>query len=505
MTPRTPQTIHVLLVLLVVIAGVPAASSDEQAQSIVDRAIAAHGGRAVEQLGSIVQEWRTTDTAIFESRRPGPPWDTSQRWQAFAADFESGRFAEAAIERAGGYEWITGLLIDRKAGYRVDYRTETYRVTTTSFDNAVLDMATWSPVVLLRWLSERRQSIAYAGRQEIDDGTVEAIVVEVGGEKISVLVDSASGQVRALERSYIDYDGTRVPMRFRYVGTATRNGLIYPERVELWINDYLAREGTLVEMHVGTTIDSYLRLPDAFRPTPNEPDGIRDFRIEELADGLYFVGNGVMYQLMVEYEDFVVALDGCSGDVARRVEVTRDRIPGKEFRYVLASHHHNDHLHGLDDFARIGATIIASPEHKDTIVDYIRTVAPEVTPDFLFVDDGIKISSDTRELQVIDIGPVPHSDNMLVAYLPREKILFVADLFVLGGSREPVKPASQNAIALLQAIERLGLDIDRIVDPHSPVISRIDDLRNAVALHEAGGGVFDRARDHLDAWRSARQ
>ena len=500
MTVRAPQTIHVLLLLLAAI-GIPAGQADQQAQSVVDRAIAAHGGRTIEQLGSIVQEWRSTDAAIFESRGPMPPWDASQRWQGFAADFESHRYAEARIEQAGGYEWVTGLLLDRTKGYRVDYRTGTYRTATTSFDEAVLDMAAWSPVVLLRWLSERRQSISYAGRQEIEDAIVEVVVVEVGGERISVFADVASGRVRGLERSYIDFDGTRVPMRFNYVGMETRHGLNYPEKVEVWIHGYLAHQGTLVEMQVGPAIDPYLQLPDAFKSMPNEPDGIRDFRLEELADGVYFVGNGVMYQLMVEYDDFIVALDGCSGNIARRIEATHERIPDKAFRYVRASHHHNDHLHGLDDFARLGARIIASPAHKDTIVEYVGTVAPEVTPDFLFVDDRIKISSGERELQIINIGPVPHSDHMLVAYLSAEKVLFVADLFVLGGSREPVKPASQNGIALLQAIERLGLDVERIVDPHSPVIATIDDLRNAVALHESG--VFDRALDHLDAWRSS--
>lgn len=489
------------LALLLSAHALSADSPDADSAHIIDQAIAAHGA---DRVSTIVTEWLLDDSQIFESRRPAPPWDRVRRWDAFAIDFASRRYADARYDGGGGYEWITGTVFNETAAFRLDYRNRTHRPTTLGFDDAIGDAMMLSPLVLLRWLSEHRELTEYVGRRREDDTDLQVLkVLRDNGGEIEVSFEHDSGRIHGLESGYTDYDGSHVPLHFRYLDWRKSHEFHYPTGVEVRAHGYVARRATLAHIGFGESIAAYLKVPDDFSETANEAENVRDFRLEEIADGVYFVGEGVMYQLIVEFDDFLVALDGSSGNVVRRIDAVRQRVPDKPFRYVLASHHHNDHLHGLDEFAALGATILASPAHVSTVTDYVEKILGR-RPEVAALAETYIIKDSDRELHIVDIGPTPHSEHILAAYLPEEKILFAADLFVLGGRRTPVKPAMANGLALFEQISTQDMDVERIVDPHSPLIATMADLRQSVdRLRDAPGDIARNARVDLAAWRSA--
>ena len=474
------------------------------ASNVIDRAVAALGGERLETLTSVVTEWRIDDALIFQSRRSAPPWDRTQRWEGFAIDFVGRRYADARYDGGSGYEWITGTICDSRGAMRLDYRNRTYRLITQEFDDAIADAMLLSPLVLLRWLSEHRGAAEHIGHRQVDDSTFEVLEVSRNdGSTVEVTFDAESRLIHGLEWAYTDYDGTRIPLRFRYLDWRNTQGLKHPARVEVHAHGAVARRASLAHVDFGSPIDRYLNPPDGFRETASEPADIRAFRFEEIADGVYFVGEGVMYQLIVEFDDFLVALDASSGDVQRRIDAVRESIPDKRFRYVLASHHHDDHLHGLDEFVALGATILAAPAHKDVVSRYVEEQLGR-RPELIQVLDEHIVADSTRKLHITEIGPTLHSEHMLVAHLPAEKILFAADLYVLGGRREPVKPAMANGHALYEQIKRRDLDVELIVDPHSPLIATVSDLELSVkAARAEPEGLKARALASLSAWRSA--
>jgi hypothetical protein len=71
---------------------------------------------------------------------------------------------------------------------------------------------------------------------------------------------------------------------------------------------------------------------------------------------------------------------------------------------------------------------------------------------------------------------------MLVAYLPKERILFTADF-----NRPPQgQPVSPSIATLVQNIERLGLDFDRHVMVHAPDPDRPMTKDELLALVKGG-------------------
>ena len=479
-------------------------SPDTDSARVIDQAVAAHGGDRLADMTTVVTEWLLEDSQIFESRRPAPPWDRVGRWEAYAIDFDSRRYADARYDGGGGYEWITGTVFDESVAYRLDYRSRTYRRTTLGFNEAIADAMVLSPLVLLRWLTDHRELTEYVGRRREHDTDLQVLhVFREDGSKIEVSFELDSGRIHGLESGYTDYDGSHVPLHFRYSDWRESHGFHYPTRIEVRGHGYIARRASLAHIGFGESITEYLNVPADFSETANEARDVREFRLEEIADGVYFVGEGVMYQLIVEFDDFLVALDGSSGNVVRRIDAVRERTPDKPFRYVLASHHHNDHLHGLDEFAVLGSTILASPAHVSTVTDYVEEQLGR-RPEVIALADEYIIEDGDRELHIMDIGPTPHSEHILAAYLPKEKILFAADLFVLGGRRAPVKPAMANGLALFERISSQDLEVEQIVDPHSPLIATMSDLRRSIdKLRVAPADIASRARTDLTAWRSA--
>ena len=62
------------------------------------------------------------------------------------------------------------------------------------------------------------------------------------------------------------------------------------------------------------------------------------------------------------------------------------------------------------------------------------------------------------------VAPVPHSNGMLVAFIPKEKILFQGD-FSLPASGQA---ANDHVKALVPVLEKLQLDFERYIPVHAP-------------------------------------
>jgi glyoxylase-like metal-dependent hydrolase (beta-lactamase superfamily II) len=72
---------------------------------------------------------------------------------------------------------------------------------------------------------------------------------------------------------------------------------------------------------------------------------------------------------------------------------------------------------------------------------------------------------------------------MVVAYLPKERALFVADLLTINVAG-PWPPANPALVDFADKIAKLGLAVDTIVPAHGRV-GNMDDLKAALAARPA--------------------
>jgi hypothetical protein len=72
---------------------------------------------------------------------------------------------------------------------------------------------------------------------------------------------------------------------------------------------------------------------------------------------------------------------------------------------------------------------------------------------------------DKHVVEFYDVGPNPHANEILVAYLPKQKILFQADM--LNPAANGTIPIAQDVtVSFSEKLQQLGLDVEKIYGVH---------------------------------------
>jgi glyoxylase-like metal-dependent hydrolase (beta-lactamase superfamily II) len=192
---------------------------------------------------------------------------------------------------------------------------------------------------------------------------------------------------------------------------------------------------------------------------------------EKLADGVYRI-KGAYNSLAVEFADHVVLFEPGPQSMARAeqgIAEVKKLFPGKPIKYGVPTHHHIDHTGGIAAVVAEGITIVV-PEVSKAFYDKHLSTPRTLAPDALaksgkkplvegFKGDKRVFQDATRTLEIHVIKSLPHADGLVVAWLPKEKILVYADMFNLPTATAPVPdPPVVGTMVFLKNIERLGFD-----------------------------------------------
>jgi len=215
-----------------------------------------------------------------------------------------------------------------------------------------------------------------------------------------------------------------------------------------------------------------------------------------LAPGVIYLTGGTHHSVAVEFNDYIALVEAPLNQ-ARTLAVfnaVRGMYPNKPIKYVVNSHNHFDHLGGLRTAYHEGATIIThSSNHdfyKNEVLSHdVWTLDPdrlslypptEFDEGYQFedVDSRYTLSDGTRNLDLYYVQGSPHAEGMLMAYLPREKILIEADVYTppAPGAAMPATPPAA-AVNLYDNIKGYKLDVTTIAGLHGRAVPWGDFLR----------------------------
>ena len=226
--------------------------------------------------------------------------------------------------------------------------------------------------------------------------------------------------------------------------------------------------------------------PDPRHPMP--PKWSRELR--QLAPNVYaymqgggpgLSAAGVSNAGVIVGRDHLVAIDALQGPIpARSFIAAAQKATGKPFGRMILTHHHGDHVNGLQFFDR-SVEILSHPYCKTEMVKAVPNV-----PKMWAVNPGVVDKEEERRLVlptvtfrddlVYDINGVEvqfrvvapaHTWGDVVAYLPQHKIVFLGDVGFFW-----VAPYANNSwitrwIDVCNAI--IGWDVDVLVPGHGPI------------------------------------
>jgi glyoxylase-like metal-dependent hydrolase (beta-lactamase superfamily II) len=216
---------------------------------------------------------------------------------------------------------------------------------------------------------------------------------------------------------------------------------------------------------------------------------------EKLGDGMYLILGGYA-AIAADFKDYIVVVEGPQNDQRAEAIIAEAKklIPNKPIRYVVNTHQHFDHAGGLRAFVAEGATVITQQINKpyyEKIWANPHTIAPDKLsqnpkkPKFETVAEKKILTDGTHTIELYHLTDFGHNDGMLIVYLPKEEVLLEAD-----GFNPPPQPATRPPAAispytasLAANIQRLNLDVQRIIPVHYPADNRkvpVAELQTAV-------------------------
>lgn len=253
-------------------------------------------------------------------------------------------------------------------------------------------------------------------------------------------------------------------------------------------------------------------VPESVRTAVAPPVRVES---QKLAEGVWLLGGGTHNSLLVEFKDYVAVVDAPNNE-SRSLAVIAEAarlVPGKLVQYVVNTHHHFDHAGGLRTYLSQGTTIVTHESNKQYYLDILFHPAPRtLQPDRMalfspmywisrrpppietvageprstakyVVTDGerileiIKVQDVAYELGDNSYRQGNHSLDMLIAYLPKEKILFNADLYSPPGQGAAPTQPTPSMRTLQQNIRKLKLDVAQHAPAHGRVGTHEEFLR----------------------------
>jgi glyoxylase-like metal-dependent hydrolase (beta-lactamase superfamily II) len=256
------------------------------------------------------------------------------------------------------------------------------------------------------------------------------------------------------------------------------SGVKFPTRIVQKQGDYPTLDLTISEVKPNAEVTIQPPAPPTAAAAPAAVTS------EKLGDGAYLILGGYG-ALAVDFKDYIVVVEGPQSEERGNAIIAEAKklIPGKPIRYVVNTHAHFDHSGGLRAFMAEGATVITHQVTK-AFLEKVGTLPHTLNPDRLqqakrkpsieTVTEKRVLTDGNRVMEIHHMTNIGHHDGLLMVYLPKEKVLVQADAYnppAAPNAPAPATPSPYNT-ALVANIDRLKLDVDRIIPVHLPADGR---------------------------------
>ena len=223
-----------------------------------------------------------------------------------------------------------------------------------------------------------------------------------------------------------------------------------------------------------------------------------DDEITKLADDVYLFRHQFHQAIFITTPKGVIVTDPISADAAAWLNVEIKKLTDQPVRYVIYSHHHNDHITGGSVFAG-QAIFVSHALARPNILEAADPTTP--VPDLTFTD-RLSIDLGGTQVELIYTGK-NHSDNSVVMLLPQRKLLFAVDFI-------PVETVAYRTlksnypdewIESLKKVEQLDFEV--LVPGHGKIGRKdhvrlfrgyLEDLRAAVLEHVKQGRSLEETK-----------
>jgi glyoxylase-like metal-dependent hydrolase (beta-lactamase superfamily II) len=472
-------------------------TSYQQARRVLDDGIAAMGGlEALRAIKDFTLKEKGKVYALYQSQKPEPPFSVGNSEETLIVDLDrSYVFDELKTANGGFNTWVT-TVIKKNDGQTFDMWSRTSTpIANASVNNFRPQMRRLPPFVLLEAL-DRAATLRYLGEDEIGGKRQKVIsVLRPDNQQLSLSFDAETNLLTKYGYLYADAMVGDSEIAQTYSGYRTVGKLKLPASRVLYNSGEAVQEVEYTELTINTKpAETVFAGPNGFEKLSAPPATPAPAAVSKIANDVYILNGlagGTHNVLFVAFNDYVLVIEApeqiiFGNNSSQAIAKIKETVPGKPIKYLVLTHHHSDHAGGFREYVAEGATIVTTAGNKNFLertASVDSSLLPKLakrTPVIEVLENKKRVFQDTNHVvELYDIGPNPHSNEIIVAYLPKEKILFQADL--LNPAANGSIPIAQDVTpSFSQRLDQMGLQVEKIYGVHGRPASP-EELRTSVA------------------------
>jgi glyoxylase-like metal-dependent hydrolase (beta-lactamase superfamily II) len=476
--------------------------SYQQARRVLDDAIAAHGGlEALRAVKDFTLKEKGKIYARYQSPAAEPPFAAGTSEETLIVDTERGFVYDDLKTANTGFNNWNKTIIKGTEGQNFDMWSKTATpIANASVNNFRPQMRRLPPFVLLEAL-DRAATLRWLGEEEIAGRKQKVIsVIRPDNQQLALSFDAQTNLLTKYGYLYADPFTGDSEIAQTYSNYRTIGKLKLPGARVLYNSGGVIQEAEYTDLQINTKpADSAFQAPEGFEKLDAPPATPPPPAVSKIANDVYIIqglAGGTHNVMFVAFNDYILVLEApeqilYGNNSVQALTKIKETVPGKPIKYLVLSHHHSDHAGGFREYVAEGATIVTTAGNK-TYFEKAAALQSTLLPN-LSLKGKLKIEvvenkkrvfqDDKHVVELYDIGPNPHANEMLVAYLPKEKILFQADL--LNPAANGSIPIAQDAtVSFSEKLQQLGLQVDKIYGVHGRAATP-EELRTSVEKRRA--------------------
>ena len=358
------------------------------------------------------------------------------------------------------------------------------------------------PNLLLKAL-DAPGKISSLSNQTLDGKSLPSVAFSDGDFKFAILFDPSTKLPAAVRSFDDDWVYGDITYDLVFAGWRSVDGIKFPHSQTYKVNDVKVGHLEVEEVKVNPTIpaDTFAihdegrkeaKMPASVpyqwvirrlflgrfldSDAVNFPTSTTGLKLVELSPNVQFATGGSHNSLVILQKDHLVIIDAPINEWQSRwtIDAAKAKYPGKSIKYLVLTHHHNDHTGGARTYVAEGASVIvAAPnkKHFETVFRLQHKLVPDELQknpkpaNIVEFSDHMTLKDETGDIELYKVAN-PHADGMLIAHLVSENIVWVTDLY------SPIrdKERSEMFVSFYEALKQRGIAPARIVGGHGGVV-----------------------------------
>lgn len=327
------------------------------------------------------------------------------------------------------------------------------------------------PLTLVRAALAPGATVAHA-RTEGDRRLVD---VTTPDGHLFILAVNASGDPVSITHQGAHPNLGDVLVSTTFAGYTAVGALRLPSRVTMRIDDFTTGEFTFTSQGIDGDTAVLAAPASAASATPPAGPPAPNVVPEQVAPGLWLMAGQSHHSALVEFADHLALIDAPQSEARTLAVIAAARAlrPEKPLTRLIATHHHFDHTAGIRAAIAEGLTVVTHAGNRAFFEDMAsrpHTIVPDHlarTPKPLTIetfDDQLAIEDAAMSMMLYHLSGNPHSDTILMAYFPRQRVVVEVDVY------SPASAVHPYAANLLEHIRTRTLRVDRIVPLHGGAV-----------------------------------